>query len=86
MNHVPVAAAKSSRIVAEKSHSGLVTRKNNTTGYAFPAGQYMVGRRNIVQHFFGTLKLAFGFTQFLCKGIDMINTEMNLAVIAYNLR
>lgn len=47
---------------------------------------YMEERRNIVEHPFGTLKRAFGFTHFLCKGLDMTNTEMNLAVIAYNLR
>ena len=48
--------------------------------------QYMDERRNIAEHPFGTMKRAFGFTHFLCKGLDMVNTEMNLSVIAYNMR
>ena len=48
--------------------------------------QYMDERRNIAEHPFGTMKHAFGFTHFLCKGLDMVNTEMNLSVIAYNMR
>ncbi len=48
--------------------------------------QYMDERRNIAEHPFGTMKRAFGFTHFLCTGLDMVNTEMSLTAIAYNLR
>jgi len=48
--------------------------------------QYMDERRNIAEHPFGTMKRAFGFTHFLCRGLEMVNTEMDLGVIAYNMR
>ena len=46
----------------------------------------MDARRNMAEHPFGVIKHAFGFAYFLCKGLDMVNTEMSLTVLAYNLR
>lgn len=48
--------------------------------------QFMHNRRCMAEHPFGTIKHAFGFSHFLCKGLDMVNTEMSLSVLAYNMR
>lgn len=48
--------------------------------------QYMYDRRTMAEHPFGTLKRAFGHSYFLCRGLEMVNTEMSLSVLAYNMR
>lgn len=48
--------------------------------------QYMQDRRNMAEHPFGTIKQAFGYSHFLCKGLNKVQTEMSLAVLAYNMR
>jgi transposase len=48
--------------------------------------QYMQARRNMAEHPFGTIKRAFGFTHFLCRGLEMVNAEMSLTILAYNMR
>ncbi|NMG76792.1 IS1182 family transposase [Aromatoleum diolicum] len=43
-------------------------------------------RRRTVEHPFGTLKAWMGATHFLTKGLERVRTEMNLHVLAYNLK
>jgi transposase len=43
-------------------------------------------RRRTVEHPFGTLKAWMGHTHFLTKGLEKVNTEMSLGVLAYNLK
>ncbi len=43
-------------------------------------------RRQTVEHVFGTLKAWMGSTHFLTKTLPRVRTEMNLQVLAYNLK
>ena len=43
-------------------------------------------RRQTVEHVFGTLKAWMGATHFLTKTLPRVSTEMNLHVLAYNLK
>lgn len=43
-------------------------------------------RRQTVEHPFGTLKSWMGSTHFPTKTLDKVRTEMNLHVLAYNLK
>jgi|TARA_R110002051_G_scaffold211705_1_gene276969 DDE family transposase len=43
-------------------------------------------RRQTVEHPFGTLKSWMGSTHFLTKTIEKVKTEMNLHVLAYNIK
>jgi hypothetical protein len=43
-------------------------------------------RRCTVEHVFGTLKHWMGWTHFLTKKLEHVNTEMSLHVLAYNLK
>lgn len=46
----------------------------------------MKHRRCTVEHVFGTLKFWMGSSHFLMKRLPHVKTEMNLHVLAYNLR
>jgi hypothetical protein len=46
----------------------------------------MTLRRCTVEHVFGTLKHWMGWTHFLTKKLEHVNTEMSLHVLAYNLK
>ena len=46
----------------------------------------MLLRKQTVEHPFGTIKSWMGSTHFLCKGFKNVRTEMNLHVLAYNLK
>ncbi|MGH2619750.1 MAG: IS1182 family transposase [Anaerolineales bacterium] len=43
-------------------------------------------RKQLVEHPFGTIKRAWNQGYFLTKGLDSVNTEMSLTVLAYNLK
>jgi hypothetical protein len=43
-------------------------------------------RSQIVEHPFGTIKQSFGYTYFLCKGLDSVDAEAALIGVAYNLK
>jgi len=45
----------------------------------------MRGRRETVEHPFGTIKARMGATHFLMKTLPKVATEMALSVLAYNL-
>jgi transposase len=42
-------------------------------------------RKTIVEHVFGTLRL-WGHDAFLCRGLEMVQAELTLSALAYNLR
>ncbi|GAB3666798.1 IS1182 family transposase [Ramlibacter alkalitolerans] len=46
----------------------------------------MMVRRRTVEHVFGTFKAWFGHTHFLTRRLPNVSTEMNLTVLAYNLK
>ncbi len=46
----------------------------------------MTLRRSTIEHVFGTLKCWMGSTHFLTRGIEHVNTEMSLHVLAYNFK
>jgi transposase len=43
-------------------------------------------RKAIIEHCFGTIKRSFGYDYFLCRGMRHVATEVNLTVLAYNLK
>ena len=43
-------------------------------------------RGTIVEHPFGTIKRHFGYTYFLTRGLDSVNTEASFICLAYNLK
>ncbi len=43
-------------------------------------------RKAIIEHCFGTIKRSFGYDYFLCRGKRAVTTEVNLTVLAYNLK
>ena len=50
------------------------------------APQAMTLRRQTVEHVFGTLKAWMATNHFLTKKLPRVRTEMNLQVLAYNLK
>ncbi len=48
--------------------------------------EIIAARKAIVEHPFGTVKHSMGYRYFLCKGLEMVKTEMSLTVLAYNLK
>src|SRR3984893_5471487 len=43
-------------------------------------------RKAIIEHCFGTIKRSLGYDYFLCRGLRNVATEINLTVLAYNLK
>ncbi len=48
--------------------------------------QIMRRRKAIIEHCFGTIKRSLGYDYFLCRGLRNVSTEINLTVLAYNLK
>jgi transposase len=48
--------------------------------------QIMRRRKAIIEHCFGTIKRSLGYDYFLCRGLRNVTTEINLTVLAYNLK
>ncbi len=48
--------------------------------------EIIAARRDIVEHPFGTIKYTMGHYYFLCKGLEMVKTEMSLSFLAYNMK
>ena len=46
----------------------------------------MLQRKQTVEHPFGTIKLWAGATHLLTRGLKNVSTELNLHVLAYNLK
>jgi hypothetical protein len=43
-------------------------------------------RKQTVEHPFGTIKMLMGAAHFLTRGFKNVSTEMNLHVLAYNMK
>ena len=43
-------------------------------------------RKALIEHCFGTIKRSLGYDYFLCRGKRQVATEVNLTVLAYNLK
>jgi transposase len=48
--------------------------------------QIMRKRKAIIEHVFGTIKRSLGYDYFLCRGNGKVATEVNLTMLAYNLK
>ncbi len=48
--------------------------------------QLMRRRKAIIEHCFGTINRSLGYDYFLCRGKRHVTTEVNLTVLAYNLK
>ena len=48
--------------------------------------QIMRRRKAIIEHCFGTIKRSLGYDYFLTRGLRNVSTEINLTVLAYNLK
>jgi hypothetical protein len=48
--------------------------------------QIMRRRKAIIEHCFGTIKRSLGYDYFLCRGKRRVTTEVNLTVLAYNIK
>jgi transposase len=70
------------RFVHRHLHEGALERMQQRTT---PAAMRL--RRSTVEHPFGTLKYRiFGYPRFLLRGLGGAQTEMSLAIMAYNLK
>ncbi len=43
-------------------------------------------RGSLVEHPFGTIKRRFGYTYFLTRGLDSVNTEGSFICLVYSLK
>ena len=48
--------------------------------------QLMRRRKALIEHCFGTIKRSLGYDYFLCRGKRAVTPEVNLPVLAYNLK
>ena len=48
--------------------------------------QLLRRRKALIEHCFGTIKRSLGYDYFLCRGKRQVATEVNLTVLAYNLK
>ena len=48
--------------------------------------ELMRRRKAIIEHCFGTIKRSFGYDYFLFRGKRQVTIEVNLTVLAYNLK
>jgi hypothetical protein len=51
-----------------------------------PVRFIMRRRKAIIEHCLGTIKRSLGYDYFLCRGLRNVATEINLTVLAYNLK
>jgi transposase len=67
------------RLAGEEVQEAMAQRVANNP-------QLMRRRKAIIEHCFGTIKRTFGYDYFLCRGKERVTTEINLTVLAYNLK
>lgn len=65
-------------------HEAVVER--HKARMATAGREHMRNRAALAEHPFGTLKLWFGWTHFLVRGLRKVTGEMNLMMLCYNLR
>ena len=75
--------SKQSRRIARWEHQGQLDQMDRSMA-SMPDS--MLIRKQTVEHPFGTIKSWMGSTHFLAKRLPNVSTEMNLHVLAYNLR
>jgi transposase len=75
--------SKQSRRIARWEHQGEIDHLDDLMA-SMPDS--MLIRKQTVEHPFGTIKSWMGATHFLTKQLKNVSTEMNLHVLAYNLR
>ena len=64
-------------------HEAVIERMQQRLDRMLQVGRL---RRQTVEHTFGTLKSWMGATHFLTKRLPRVRTEVNLQVLAYNLK
>lgn len=72
---------KSGRLIERSEHQDAVDRNNKRL---LSEKELYKRRQAIVEHPFGTIKRAWGFSYTLLKGLKKVNGEMGLIYIAYN--
>jgi transposase len=75
--------SKQSRRITRWEHQGEIDHLEDLMA-SMPDS--MLIRKQTVEHPFGTIKSWMGATHFLTRGFKNVRTEMNLHVLAYNLR
>ncbi len=75
--------SKQSRRITRWEHQGQLDQMDKLMT-SMP--ESMLIRKQTVEHPFGTIKSWMGSTHFLTKRLQNVSTEMNLHVLAYNLR
>jgi len=72
---------KAGRMIERSEHQGTVERNNQRL---FTNKELYRRRQAIVEHPFGTIKRAWGFSYTLLKGLRKVNGEMGLIFTVYN--
>jgi hypothetical protein len=75
--------SKGQRRIARWEHQDQIDRMNDVMA-TMPDS--MLIRKQTVEHPLGTVKCWMGATHFLARRLKNVSTEMNLHVLAYNLR
>ena len=75
--------SKQSRRITRWEHQGEIDHLDDLMA-SMPDS--MLIRKQTVEHPFGTIKAWMGATHFLTRGFNNVRTEMNLHVLAYNLK
>ena len=75
--------SKQSRRITRWEHQGEIDHLDELMA---SRPDSMLIRKQTVEHPFGTIKAWMGATHFLTRGFKNVRTEMNLHVLAYNLK
>lgn len=76
-------SAKGGRSVTRYEEEAQIEKVAQNT---MPKKHLYKKRDSIVEHPFGTIKQQFGYTYFLTRGLESVNTEVSLICLAYNLK
>ena len=76
-------SSKSGRSVTRLKEEEIIQAVNGNT---IQRNSVYKKRGTIVEHPFGTIKRQFGYTYFLTRGLDSVNTEGSFICLAYNLK
>jgi transposase len=76
-------SSKSGRSVTRLKEEEIIQAVNENT---IQKNSVYKKRGTIVEHPFGTIKRHFGYTYFLTRGLDSVNTEGSFICLAYNLK
>ncbi|EMR03923.1 IS1182 family transposase [Cesiribacter andamanensis] len=76
-------ASKAGRLIVRSEHASAIEANNRRVDLRKEAYRQ---RQAIVEHPFGTIKRAWGYTFTLMKGLEKVNGELALIFTCYNLR